>query len=64
MAALCDHLRSTAVRKSGARVVSVPSMAEIWRRAGADKAILDSWLVLRVQSDDVHCYEVLSKADG
>lgn len=45
-------------------MVSLPSMAEIWRRAGADNAILDSWLLLRAQLDDVHCYEVLPEANG
>lgn len=38
-------------------------MGEIWRKAGASEAILDGWLLHRVQVEDVHCYVTVSVED-
>lgn len=53
------RLMASTIRKPGARVVTCPSMAEIWGRAGAEPEVLDGWLRLLASEDDVHAFEVL-----
>lgn len=39
-------------------MVSLPSMSEIWKRAGVEPELLEGWLIHLAKDDDVHAYEV------